>query len=224
MRNWIERLYFFQPRLGRPPCRAYLLSRQANQEASSTFGIGNEWSRIRPLTKIMKGRTAIMRRSSLGKMNRICELETDKACFPQLRATLAAKRGVNVAPSEISVRRRRNRQRRLTNGVGPSATEDIPATARRSGGLTSFYQRPPSGGLGDLRHLMMANTIAWQTIRSPRKPDESLTIKIRCRSEFDDPTVCPSDPVVATVPNGRNNRDALRSSSLRTQTALVVAM
>src|SRR6202162_4929002 len=50
----------------------------------------------------------------------ICELETSKAFFRQLQATLAEKRGVNVAPSGISVRRRRNRQRRTITAVGES--------------------------------------------------------------------------------------------------------
>jgi hypothetical protein len=75
------------------------------------------WSATRPLTKIMEGRTAIKRRSSFYKMNRICELETATAFFRQLQATLVEKRGGNVAPAGIRVRRRRNRQRRPINGV-----------------------------------------------------------------------------------------------------------
>jgi len=55
---------------------------------------------------LMEDRTTIKRRSSFDKMNRICELETAKAFFRQLQAPLAEKRGVNVAPSGISVRRR----------------------------------------------------------------------------------------------------------------------
>ena len=74
-------------------------------------GIAPVWSATLPLTKIMEGRTAIQRGSSFDKMNRICELDTAKAFFRQLQATLAEKRGVNAAPSGISVRRRRNRQR-----------------------------------------------------------------------------------------------------------------
>jgi hypothetical protein len=59
----------------------------------------------------MEGRTAIKRRKSFDKTNRICELETAKAFFRQLQATLAEKRSVNVAPSGTSIRRSRNRQR-----------------------------------------------------------------------------------------------------------------
>jgi hypothetical protein len=47
----------------------------------------------------MEARSAIKRRSSFGKMNRICELETAKAFFRQLQATLAEKRGLSVKVS-----------------------------------------------------------------------------------------------------------------------------
>ena len=70
--------------------------------------IGNGWSGNLPLTKVMKDRTTIKRQSSFDKINRICELETAKAFLGQLQATLP-RNGVNVAPSGISVRRRRNR-------------------------------------------------------------------------------------------------------------------
>ena len=48
-------------------------------------------------------------------MNRICDLETARALFRQQEAILAEKRKVNVAPSGMSVRSRRNRQRRPIN-------------------------------------------------------------------------------------------------------------
>ena len=74
-------------------------------------------SSIRPLTKVMEDRTTIKRRSSFDKMNRICELDRAKAFFRQLKAILAEKRGVNVAPPELVFARRRNRQRRPTQTV-----------------------------------------------------------------------------------------------------------
>ena len=90
----------------------------------------------------MERRTAIKRRSSFDKTNRICELETAKAFFRQLQATLAEKRGVNVAPSGISVRRRRNRQRRPINGVPGSRLVNLTAwsdmRAHRSTALLRF--------------------------------------------------------------------------------------